>query len=307
MGRTLSINSVDSQTFQVLAGEQINENDLVQMGPDGKGYRAQGTNTAAVANCTYGTAQTNADTGLIVAQTQVVASSTNAYYRQALLRGADGSVYTFTAQNNSAASGGLMLSKYSAAGALLAKVDIDTSSTAYLSHQMFLLGNGNICVLAVRSGTFAISFAIFTPELITIKSLSTNVATCSLDYAYCALSGGGFAVVFQDNTNTLLSKLITYDNAGNIVFPASTIWTRTGTNGPQFHQIAQLSDGNLVVAVSSANTSSSTGLFHGIVTASGGSVLSFTNLVLPGFPWVTPVRNWPGRGLDRHRRSRWLS
>ena len=30
-------------------------------------------------------------------------------------------------------------------------------------------------------------------------------------------------------------------------------------------------------------------------------------LVLPGFPWVTPVRNWPGRGLDRHRRSRWLS
>ena len=29
--------------------------------------------------------------------------------------------------------------------------------------------------------------------------------------------------------------------------------------------------------------------------------------VLPGFPWVTPVRNWPGRGLDRHRRSRWLS
>lgn len=31
------------------------------------------------------------------------------------------------------------------------------------------------------------------------------------------------------------------------------------------------------------------------------------NKVLPGFPWVTPVRNWPGRGLDRHRRSRWLS
>ena len=30
-------------------------------------------------------------------------------------------------------------------------------------------------------------------------------------------------------------------------------------------------------------------------------------MVLPGFPWVTPVRNWPGRGLDRHRRSRWLS
>ena len=30
-------------------------------------------------------------------------------------------------------------------------------------------------------------------------------------------------------------------------------------------------------------------------------------LVLPGFPWVAPVRNWPGRGPDHHRRSRWLS
>ena len=48
MGRTLSINSIDAQKFQVLAGEQINENDMVAMGPDGKGYRVQGTNTAAV-------------------------------------------------------------------------------------------------------------------------------------------------------------------------------------------------------------------------------------------------------------------
>ena len=30
-------------------------------------------------------------------------------------------------------------------------------------------------------------------------------------------------------------------------------------------------------------------------------------VVLPGFPWVAPVRNWPGRGPDHHRRSRWLS
>ncbi len=33
----------------------------------------------------------------------------------------------------------------------------------------------------------------------------------------------------------------------------------------------------------------------------------FHNKVLPGFPWVAPVRNWPGRGPDHHRRSRWLS
>ena len=34
---------------------------------------------------------------------------------------------------------------------------------------------------------------------------------------------------------------------------------------------------------------------------------TYRKKVLPGFPWVTPVRNWPGRGLDRHRRSGWLS
>ena len=36
-------------------------------------------------------------------------------------------------------------------------------------------------------------------------------------------------------------------------------------------------------------------------------VIQDINSVLPGFPWVAPVRNWPGRGPDHHRRSRWLS
>ena len=36
-------------------------------------------------------------------------------------------------------------------------------------------------------------------------------------------------------------------------------------------------------------------------------MLSLQFMVLPGFPWVAPVRNWPGRGPDHHRRSRWLS
>lgn len=169
MGRTLSINSVDAQTFQVLAGEQINENDVVQMGHDGKGYRAHGTNTAAVANCTYGTAQTDAATGLIVAQTMVVAATTFAYYRQALLRGDDGSIYTFTAQNSSAPSAGLMLSKYSAAGSLLAKVDINTSTGRSSAHQMFFLSNGSICVFANIGDTKTMSFAIYDTNLTAIK------------------------------------------------------------------------------------------------------------------------------------------
>lgn len=58
----------------------------------------------------------------------------------------------------------------------------------------------------------------------------------------------------------------------------TTIWTRTGTSGTQYHRLAQLSDGNLVVTVGSANPESSIGLFHGIVTTSGVSVRPFANL-----------------------------
>ena len=275
MGRTLSINNVDAQTFQVLAGEHLNENDVVQMGPDGKGYRAQGTNTAAVSNCTYGTAQTNAATGMIVAQTQVVAATTTANYRQALLRGDDGSIYTLTAQS---ASGGLMLSKYSASGALLAKADIDTSSTAYNSHQMFLLNNGSICVFAISGSPYTIRFAIYDTNLTAIKSLTVIATAGSVYSSACGLAGGGFAVVFNPSATPLLSQLVTYDNSGNVVLAPTDIWTRTGTSGAQYHRLAQLSDGNLVVTVGSANTGSSIGLFHGIVTTSGGSVLQFANL-----------------------------
>ena len=268
-------NATGVQTFNLLAGGAINANDIVQLSPDGRAYPIECTDYAAVANCTYGTNQTNAATGLIVAQTQVVATNPIAHYRQALLRGDDGSIYTFTAQST---SGGLTLSKYSASCILLAKVDVETSTNQYYSHQMFFLSNGNICVFAARASGYPTSFAIYDTNLMAIKSLTTIATAASVYSSACALAGSGFAVVFQPSATQPLSQLCTYDNAGNAVLPATAIWTRTGTSGVQFHQMAQLSDGNLVVTVGSANTGSSIGLFHGVVTTSGGSVLAFSNL-----------------------------
>ena len=86
------------------------------------------------------------------------------------------------------------------------------------------------------------------------------------------MAGGGFAVVFQPSATSLLSQLITYDNAGNVVLPATTIWTRTVTSDVQYHRMAQLSNGSLVVTVGGV------GLFHGIVTTAGASVLPFTSI-----------------------------
>ena len=48
-------------------------------------------------------------------------------------------------------------------------------------------------------------------------------------------------------------------------------------------------------------------LFNSLNEKQEATQRALERVVLPGFPWVTPVRNWPGRGLDRHRRSRWLS
>ena len=270
MGRTLSISNVDAQTFQVLAGEQINENDLVQMGPDGKGCCVQGTNTAAVSKCTYGTAQTNAATGLIVAQTQISSIQTQGFYRQAVLRGIDGSIYTVT-QGVSAAN----LSKYSAAGGLIAQVTV-AGGVGYLNPQIAQLANGSIAVFLAMAGGVMYA-AVYDQNLVSVSGgvfALTETATNAY-YSAVALSGGGFAIVYQ---LALQSRLVTYNNVGSAVLAPTTVWTRTGTTNTQYHRMAQLSNGNLVIAVSSTNTAASIGLYHGIVTTGGASVLAFTNL-----------------------------
>lgn len=281
MGRTLTgafgAGTISQGVFNLKAGANISQNDALELGPDGKAYPVQVTDYAAVANVNYGTPQTNAATGQIVAQTQVVAAQTTAYYRQAVLNGADGSIYTVTA--NAPGPAGVLLSKYSAAGALLAQA-IAEPTAAFVAQQAFFLNNGNICVFANSPGVGGTpSFWIYDPNLVQIKGMTSLPETSIGPYGQAvALSGGGFAIVYQQNANPLLSRLVAYDNAGNVVLAPVTIWTRTGTTGMQFHRMAQLSNGNLVIAVSSTNTVSSIGLYHGIVTTGGASVLAFTNL-----------------------------
>lgn len=284
MGRNVS--SFGDNTFSLKAGANISQNDALELGPDGRAYPVQITDYAAVSNCNYGTAQTNAATGQIVAQTQVVAGQTTAYYRQAVLQGSDGSIFTFT--SNAASNQGLLLSKYSSSGGLIAQAAVDGTTSTYFAHQSFFLSNGNICVVAGGGPAGGkVWFAIYDAKLVQIKSLTALAEDVpALYFSACALSGGGFAIVYQQNSNPLLSRLATFDNTGTVVLAPTTIWTRTGTSGTQYHRIAQLSNGNLAIAVSSANTVSSIGLYHGIVTTAGVSVLAFTNLDTTSAAWL---------------------
>lgn len=279
MGRFLSgtggSSAAGSGIFKLKAGVAIAPDDLVQLGPNGKAYPVKCTDYAAVANCNYGTAQTSAATGQIVAQTQVVAALTTANSRQAVVQGDDGSIFALT---TASASGGLMLSKYAASGSLSAQAVIDSSSNTFTNNHLYVLSNGNIAALATNSGGLYVSFAIYDQNLVVIKSLTNSEMIATALFSACALSGGGFAIVYQQNANPLLSRLATFDNTGTAVLAPTTIWTRTGTSGTQYHRIAQLSSNNLVIAVSSANTVSSIGLYHGIVTTAGAAVRAFENI-----------------------------
>lgn len=263
-----------NDTLKVKTGIAVAANDLLQFGPDGRAYPVGTTDYAAVANCTYGTAQTSTATGMIVAQTQIVASQTQAYHRQALLVGEDGSIYTCT---HSGVGVGIMLTKYSASGELVNQVT-PIGTGAYINHQSFFLSNGNICLIAgLNNGV--ITFTIYDTLLNTIKS-ATNLTAAqnSSHFSSCALSGGGFAVIYQSGATPLQSKFISYDNAGNVVTADFAVWTRTGTSSTQSHRMAQLSDGNLLVAVYSQNTVSSIGLFYSVISTSGSIVKAFTNI-----------------------------
>ncbi|QOJ19481.1 MAG: hypothetical protein HRU77_01475 [Gammaproteobacteria bacterium] len=254
-------------TSGLIAGESLTFKDLVYLdATDGKGRKAAIANFAAVGNVDLGTQQTNDSTGMIIAQTNVSSAVTAAFSRQAVVNNENGEIFTL--------SNPFLLNKFSANGSLVNSVSI--SALAFTNDHILKLSNGNIACIGKDASS--IQIAVFDANLVTVKALTAITASNNTYFSAVALSGGGFAVVFQDSSSPLNSKLATFDNSGNAVLSPTTIWTRTGASGNQYHKMIQLSNGNLAIAVSSVNTSSSIGLYYGVVTTAGVSVLSFTSL-----------------------------
>jgi len=264
-------------TASLKAGENLTAKDLAEVdGHTGKAFRVRVGNFAAVGNVDYGTAQSSAATGRIVTQTSVVASQSAAYAKQAVVMDDYGNIFTLT---DAAAGAGWRLSKFAPSGALINYVDISTS-TGRANHHLILLSNGNLACVVYTVG--AITYAVYDSNL-GIVSASANVANAANgNFSACALSGGGFAVLYQQNSNPLLSCLKTYDNSGTNTLAETTVWTRTGTTGTQYHRVLQLSSGNLAVAISSNNTVSSIGLYYAVISTAGAIVQAFTSLDTTG-------------------------
>lgn len=272
----LASDSIGSSGASVIAGEALLEKDLVQINSaNGHVSKVRNADYATCGSMAFGTPQTGPATGQILAQTTIVSSRTNPNKRQALeRRAADGSLYTLTDNTSEL---GVKLNRYSATGELLGSVTIE-SATLYYADLILQLSNGNIAVFA-STGTL-LKYAVYDARLGLVKAWASIGEATILSYSNfgaCALSGGGFAVVHQPNGSLQQSRLATFNNSGVAVLAPTTIWTRLGTNNPQYHQMVQLSNGNLLIVVSN-NNSVDYGLYHGIVTTAGAPVVAFSNI-----------------------------
>lgn len=255
------------------AGEALNKKDALFLDSlTGRLFKCETTDYAAIGEMDYGTAQTSEATGRIVAQTTISGRS-SAYNRMGVVRNASGHIFI---ASNYSGNNGLTLSKISASGQIMAIADIETSGSQAYNHHVLELSNGNIAVLYEFGG--ALKYAVYDTSMSTIKAPTALPSVQTPYFSACVLSGGGFAVVYQPSAAALTSSLATFDNTGTAVLASTVVWTRTGASGTQFHKIVQLSNGNLAYAISSTNTGSSIGLFHGVTNTSGAIVAAFAAL-----------------------------
>ena len=266
--------NTDDKYGYLTADANTTKNDLIEVcGLTGEGLLVGTTDYAAVGTVTYGTSQTSTATGRVVAHTSVHSNVAETYARQPVVLDSSGNIFVLTCYSTTT---GATLKKYSPTGVLLGSVDVDTTGTNSYSSRLVTLSNGNLCVTYNISGT--LKYAIYDTALLEVKALTTLSATALLYSDAIALSGGGFAAVFAMSGTPLESKLATFDNAGTAVLAATTVWTRTGTTGSQYHRIVQLSSGDIAYGISSSNTVASIGLYYGVTDVSGVIVQAFTAL-----------------------------
>lgn len=271
-----------SNSSSLMAAELLANKDLVYAdgGSDGKGRKVSLSNNAAIGNVDLGTAITSAATGQVVPQTSIVAAQTIAYSRQAVVNNAKGEIFALCGTSS------VSLSKFSPSGSMVAQVVL-ASTASSSNHHILLLSNGNIA--CVFFGPTTINVAIYDSNLAVVKSLTSIGSSNNIYFSAISLSAGGFAIVYQDSSAQLTSKITTYDNSGNVVLSPTTIWTRTGTYGIQYHRAIQLSNGNIAIAISSTNTVSSIGLYYGIISTAASVVSAFASLDTVSAGWFPEI------------------
>lgn len=263
-------------TNRLMAGGAIAANDLVTVGPDGFAFGSERLQVADYAAQAAGAAS-------IVAQTSVSVNTIPALNGQAVLQGPEGSIYVLL---DNTGGQGCTINRYTptgGAGVPLGALVLSTNAVNLSTPVLLLLNNNTVAAVWTEGTTTgAIKFAIVDLDLNVIKTITAVETAKTTSLWAIALTGGGFAVSYQQNATSTLMRLAIYDNTGAALGASPVTFQTFGAVGTAAQStMAQLSNGNIVIGtVSSSNTASSKGLWFTVVTALGIGVVAPTNWAL---------------------------
>jgi len=256
----------NGQQLKVPAGSSaVAQGDLVLVG-------GLGSEAWPVATIDYAV---NAEAQTLLSPSAVASFAVTGSARQAVARDRLGNVYIMGTNG----SGRLVAYKRSPLGASLVSAVLDSTATTVNTPILFQLSNGNFCCVYARSAG-VLCFVIFDSMLTLIagpSAFATERASTNVVYhSAVALSGGGFAVVFQSSAATAIN-LVTYSNAGSPVLGATSVQALTGSAAVETLKLGQLSSGNLVCA------------YRGTMAANSFGGTSFTVFTVGGVNVAGPT------------------
>lgn len=198
----------------------------------------------------------------------------NNYARWGCEFDASGNAYVLSPNSSSQ---GVKVTKFSPAGVSLGSGVLDSTAHTMLSAKLVSLSNATWAAVYADASTGGVRFVIFDAGLSIIAgptAVATGYVTGAVAYAdACALSGGGFAVVYLNSGHSAIT-LQTYSNAGVAVLGATGVQAFSGSAALVYVRVAQLSTANLVVAMRTTETPAGTSFV--IVTTGGASVVTNT-------------------------------
>jgi hypothetical protein len=223
--------SASGSSAQANAGAAVAQNNLLELFPDGSVYPAQVTEYAATANV-----------GNILAPTLLSNANAITFVGGVIAaQGGDGSLYVLTGASG---ANGLILAKYTALGAFVSSVVLDSTANTCPQANVLVLSNGSIAVTWFQTAGNVAKYAVYDKYLQVVQAATSAVGsstTYSSGVVSCAISSGGFAMFY--GTSNTASNLTIYNNSG--VQQATAALAGTGGSAP--FAMTQISNGNLLL------------------------------------------------------------
>ena len=252
--------------YSLRAGTTIAANDTLELGPNGKAWPIQTTDYAAVGNAASSiVAETTLRTGAAV-------SATALDKRWPVVQDPVTGNLIFFNTNQSGASYGVKIYRYTAGGTSIGQLILDASTFNPKSPELQFLSNGNV-LFTCSTAAGAIQYAIFDVNLNIVTALTT-ISETAVDEKYDALafSAGGFGITYS-KTGTATQRLEIYSNTGAVTVAAATIATWGASGCVVFANAVELSNGNIAFIFSNI-TASALGMYRSIYTTAGVQVLA---------------------------------